>query len=70
MGGNSAFGNAQELIMALVALRAGLFDLVGASIIGVMVSGDGRSHWYKGVQLITVYAIMALMFCFLPGAAP
>jgi Ca2+:H+ antiporter len=39
-------------------------------LIGVMVSGDGRSNWYKGVQLITVYAIMALMFYRLPGAAP
>jgi Ca2+:H+ antiporter len=33
-----------------------------------MVSDDGRSNWYEGVQLITVYAIMALMFYFLPVA--
>jgi Ca2+:H+ antiporter len=50
--------------------RAEIGSLFLAVLIGVMVSGDGRSHWYKGVQLITVYAIMALMFYFLPGATP
>ena len=50
--------------------RAEIGSLFLAVLIGVMVSGDGRSNWYKGVQLITVYAIMALMFYFLPGAAP
>jgi Ca2+:H+ antiporter len=36
-------------------------------LIGAMVSGDGHANWYKGVQLITVYVIMALMFYFMPG---
>lgn len=36
-------------------------------LIGVMVSGDGKANWFKGVQLITVYAIMAIMFYFLPS---
>jgi Ca2+:H+ antiporter len=40
-----------------------------AVLIGAIVAGDGRSNWYKGVQLITVYAIMALMFYFLPVVA-
>jgi len=31
---NATFGNAPELIIALVALRAGFFDMVRASIIG------------------------------------
>jgi Ca2+:H+ antiporter len=35
---------------------------------GTIVSGDGQSNWFKGIQLITVYAIMALMFYFLPSA--
>ena len=43
---------------------------VGALFLGVLlgtvVSGDGQSHWYKGVQLITVYAIIALMFYLMP----
>jgi Ca2+:H+ antiporter len=38
-----------------------------AVLIGAMVSGDGQGNWYKGVQLITVYVIIALMFYFIPG---
>jgi len=37
-----------------------------AVAIGSMVSGDGQSNWFKGVQLITVYAIIALMFYLMP----
>jgi len=31
---------------------------------GAMVCGNGRSNWYKGVQLMTVYIIMAFLFYF------
>ena len=34
----------------------------------VRVCGDGRSNWFKGAQLITVYVIIALMFYFMPAA--
>jgi len=44
--------------------RAEIGSLCLEVLIGVMVSGDGRSSWYKDVQLITVYPIMALMFLF------
>jgi len=37
-------------------------------LIGAMVAGDGKANWFKGVQLITVYIIMAVMFYFLPGS--
>lgn len=44
--------------------------LIGALFLGVilaaMISGDGRSNWYKGVQLILVYLILAMMFFFIP----
>jgi Ca2+/H+ antiporter len=135
---NATFGNAPELIITIVALRAGLLEMVRASLaivggaaesgsaiamarknkvdlsigialgscvqialfiapilvfasyvvsprpfllafsrveilsmflailIGVMVAGDGRSHWFKGVQLITLYLVIAMMFYFLP----
>jgi Ca2+:H+ antiporter len=46
--------------------RAEVGALFMAVLIGAVVSGDGRSNWYKGVQLITVYLIIALMFYFLP----
>jgi len=35
-------------------------------ILAAMVSGDGRSNWYKGVQLIMVYVIMGMMLYFIP----
>jgi Ca2+:H+ antiporter len=46
--------------------RAEIGSLFIAVLIGAMVCGDGQSNWYKGVQLITVYAIIALMFYFIP----
>jgi Ca2+:H+ antiporter len=41
-------------------------SLLMAVIIGAQVCGDGQSNWFKGVQLITVYAIVALMFYLMP----
>jgi Ca2+:H+ antiporter len=35
---NATFGNAPELIIALVALRAGYYDMVRASIIGAILA--------------------------------
>jgi Ca2+:H+ antiporter len=35
-------------------------------ILAAMVAGDGRSNWYKGVQLIMVYLIMGMMLYFIP----
>ena len=46
--------------------RAEVGSLFLAVLLGAMVSGDGQSNWYKGVQLITVYAITALLFYFIP----
>ncbi len=36
-------------------------------ILGALVAGDGRSNWYKGVQLIIVYLIMGMMLYFMPA---
>ncbi|MET0621997.1 MAG: calcium/proton exchanger [Pyrinomonadaceae bacterium] len=47
--------------------RAEIGSLFIAVLIGAMVCGDGQSNWYKGVQLITVYAIIALMFYLIPA---
>jgi Ca2+:H+ antiporter len=46
--------------------RAEIGSLFIAVMIGAMVCGDGQSNWYKGIQLITVYAIIALMFYLIP----
>jgi Ca2+:H+ antiporter len=47
--------------------RPEIGSLFMAALIGALVAGDGRSNWYKGVQLVTVYLIVALMFYFIPG---
>lgn len=49
--------------------RAEIGSLFIAVTIGTMVCGDGQSNWYKGIQLITVYAIIALMFYLIPVIA-
>ena len=41
-----------------------------AVLIGALVSRDGRSNWFKGVQLIPVSVIMAFSFFFTPKGAP
>jgi len=46
--------------------RAEIGSLFMAVLIGAMVCGDGQSNWFKGVQLITVYSIIALMFFLIP----
>ena len=46
--------------------RAEIGALFMAVLIAAVVAGDGRSNWYKGVQLIAVYLIIALMFYFIP----
>jgi Ca2+:H+ antiporter len=44
---------------------------IGALLMGVLiggtVAGDGRSNWYKGVQLIAFYLILAAMFYLIPA---
>jgi Ca2+:H+ antiporter len=46
--------------------RAEIGTLFLGVLIGAIVAGDGRSNWYKGVQLMLVYAMIAILFYFLP----
>ena len=46
--------------------RPEIGSLFMAVLIGALVAGDGHSNWYKGVQLVAVYLIIALMFYFIP----
>ena len=48
--------------------RAEIGTLFLGVLIGAIVAGDGRSHWYKGIQLILVYVMIAILFYFLPEA--
>jgi Ca2+:H+ antiporter len=46
--------------------RAEVGSLFLGVILGTLVCGDGQSNWYKGIQLVTVYSIIALMFYVIP----
>ena len=49
------------------AFKAGLFIVISVVlIIAVIVANGGRSNWFRGIQLIAVYAIFALLFYFVP----
>jgi len=52
--------------MNLTFPRPLLVGLFMAVILAAMVAGDGRSNWYKGVQLILIYLIMGMMLYFIP----
>jgi Ca2+:H+ antiporter len=48
-----------------------VFELVaiGISVLAVaFIAHDGETHWMEGVQLLAVYAILALGFFFLPAS--
>jgi len=49
--------------------------VVASVIIVEQISSDGESNWLEGLQLLSVYAVLAVLFYFLPdvhpaGAAP
>src|SRR6185295_1583813 len=40
--------------------------VLGAVYIVAQISGDGESNWLEGVQLLSVYLILAVLFFYLP----
>jgi Ca2+:H+ antiporter len=56
--------------MDLLITNAGVTIVFLTVLMGAMVANDGSSNWYKGVALIAVYAIIAILCYFLPGAGP
>lgn len=48
--------------------RAEIGTLFLGVLVGAIVAGDGRSNWYKGAQLTLMYAMIAILFYFLPAA--
>jgi Ca2+:H+ antiporter len=55
--------------LELAFSRAEIGALFLAVLVGATVASDGRSNWYKGVQLILMYAMIAILFYFLPAAS-
>jgi Ca2+:H+ antiporter len=44
--------------------------VVVAAFVTDQIAGDGESNWLEGVQLLSLYAIIGVLFYFLPGAEP
>lgn len=44
--------------------------VVLAVLVVEQVTSDGETHWLEGVQLLSVYVILALVFYLLPGHTP
>jgi Ca2+:H+ antiporter len=55
----------EPLTLSFSRLEIGALFL--AVLIGGTVAGDGRSNWYKGVQLVAFYLILATMFYLIPS---
>lgn len=53
--------------MSLAFSRLEIGALVCSVLVAVVVAGDGRANWFKGVQLLTLYAVIAAMLYLLPG---
>lgn len=48
--------------------RTAVGALLLSVLIGAVVVSDGRSNWYKGVQLVAVYLVLALIMYLAPEA--
>ena len=44
--------------------------VIASIIIVEQISSDGESSWIEGVQLLSVYAVLAILFYFLPDVHP
>ncbi len=53
----------------LVFTTAEVLAVVAAVVVCVQVTNDGESHWLEGVQLLSVYIILALVFYLLPATS-
>jgi Ca2+:H+ antiporter len=42
--------------------------VIASILIAQQISSDGESNWVEGVQLLSVYAVLAILFYFLPDA--
>jgi Ca2+:H+ antiporter len=45
-----------------------VFAVIASVLIVEQISSDGESNWIEGVQLLSVYAILGILFYFLPEA--
>jgi Ca2+:H+ antiporter len=56
--------------LTLEFTRAEVIALFLGVLVGVQVAGAGRANWFKGVQLVAFYLVLAAMFYLMPAAPP
>ena len=61
----SFFAAPQPFILAFT--RAEITLVFMSILIATFVASGGKTHWYKGVQLLTVYLIFSILFFLMPG---
>ncbi len=60
------FGTPMDLVFTVPEVIA----VVASIIIVEQISSDGESNWIEGLQLLSVYAVLAILFYFLPDVHP
>jgi Ca2+:H+ antiporter len=55
----------QPFVLAFT--RAEITLVFMSILIATFVASGGKTHWYKGVQLLTVYLIFSILFFLIPG---
>jgi Ca2+:H+ antiporter len=61
----SLFAAPQPFVLAFT--RAEITLVFMSILIATFVASGGKTHWYKGVQLLTVYLIFSILFFLMPG---
>ncbi len=61
----SLFAAPQPFILAFT--RAEITLVFMSILIATFVASGGKTHWYKGVQLLTVYLIFSILFFLMPA---
>jgi Ca2+:H+ antiporter len=62
---SSRFIAPERLTLSFTRVEIGALFL--GVLIGVTLAGDGRANWFKGVQLVGFYLILAALFYLLPA---
>ena len=58
-----AFGHPMDLEFSMPEI----FAMVVSVYILFQISGDGETNWIEGVQLLSVYLILGILFFYLPA---
>jgi Ca2+:H+ antiporter len=53
--------------MSLVFNAFEIAAIILSVMVVEMIASDGETNWFEGVQLLAVYALMAVAFYFVPG---